>query len=93
MVSRNFVMIVSSYYLSPEQRQAITWSNDDLYSVRPQGTNFQENQMFDSRKSIINIINEKATVLLFRPEFVNITIGRCYVPNIFDHLMAVRLIR
>ena len=44
-VSVNWVIIGSANGLSPAQHQAITWINDDLWSIWPLGTNFCEIQI------------------------------------------------
>ena len=40
--SVNWVSIGSDNGLSPSRRQAITWTNADLLSIGPLGTNFSE---------------------------------------------------
>ena len=52
----NRVIIGSGNGLLPDQHQAITWTNDDLMSTRPSGTNFSailiKTQQFSLRKLI-----------------------------------------
>ena len=69
----NRVIIGSDNGLWPVRRQAITWTNADILSIRPLGTNFSEIQIkifFIHKNASENIVGEMAT-LLSRGRWVN----------------------
>ena len=62
-MSVNWVSIGSHNGLAPNRRQAITWTNVDLLSIGPSGTNFSENwieiQTFSFKKMCLKVSSVK----------------------------------
>ena len=59
--------------LSPVRCQAITWTNADLLSIEPLGTNFSESRIEMQKKnhenSFENVVYKMAAILLRENEF------------------------
>ena len=71
----NLTIIASDNGLSPGRCQSITWSNADLLSIRPLGTNFNEilignMEIFICKNAFENVICEMAANLS-QPQWVN----------------------
>ena len=70
----NLTTIGSDNGLSPGRRQANIWTNDEILSIGPLGTNFSEIligiQTFSFKKMDSNVVFEMASILSW-PQCVN----------------------
>ena len=75
--SVNGVFIGSGNGLSPDRRQAITWTNNDWSLIRPRGINFSEIRIkihkFSVKKTCSKMSSAKTSAILFRLVCVSMT--------------------
>ena len=75
----NWVNIGSGNGLSPVRRQAITWTNADLLSIGPLGTNFREIWIeiltFWLKKMRLKMTSAKMATILYRGRWVKVILG------------------